>query len=69
MAFWKNRHFRTLLLAVLATVTFVGGAILSFDVDPKELLEFFLLSLLMVGVMALAATLLVALLRAINKRR
>ena len=55
MAGAYRRHLRTIILAVLATVAFVAAAILSFDVQPQELLTFFLASvLLLVIVIALA---------------
>jgi NADH:ubiquinone oxidoreductase subunit K len=51
MKFYKNRSFRTLLLAVVAALTFVGCAIFMFDVDPKLMLEFFILSVVGLGLL------------------
>lgn len=55
VAFYKKRGFRTILLALFATVTFVGSAIYMFDVDPKVMLQFFLVSVLGLALLIFAA--------------
>ncbi|WP_101759379.1 alanine racemase [Oceanicoccus sp. KOV_DT_Chl] len=52
---YKNRSFRTIFLAIFATATFVGSAIWVFDVDPRLMLNFFLASLLGLGIIVMAA--------------
>ncbi|WP_339668329.1 hypothetical protein [Dasania marina] len=52
---FKSGHKRTMFLAILATLTFVGAAIFMFDVDKKELLEFFVVSVFGLGIVILAA--------------
>jgi hypothetical protein len=52
---YKNRSWRTVLLALLATVTFVGSAIFIFDVEAKLMLQLFLACLLGLGILILAA--------------
>ena len=54
-SFLKAGHKRTIILALLATFTFVGSAIFMFDVDKKELLEFFIASVVGLGIVMLAA--------------
>lgn len=54
---WKN--LRTIILAVTATATFVGAAIFSFDVDPQELWDYFVLSALMLVAVMVSAFVLV----------
>lgn len=46
---------RTVFLAVVATATFVGSAILVFDVEWQVMLRFFLASLLGLAIVMLAA--------------
>lgn len=58
--FYRNRSLRTVFLAVIATATFVGSAILIFDVDWRLMLNFFLASLLGLGVLMAAALVVVA---------
>ncbi len=59
MVFFKNRkknsQLRTVFLALLATFTFVGAAILVFDVEPVLMLQIFLASLLCLVVIIAAA--------------
>lgn len=55
MAWYKKRSLRTVFLALFATATFVGAALFSFDVDPKLMLQFFILSLLGLGAVIVAA--------------
>lgn len=52
---YKSRALRTVLLALTATATFVGAAILVFDVDWRVMLNFFLASLLGLALLMLAA--------------
>lgn len=51
----KNRYSRTIFLALFATATFVISAIVIFDVEPAIMWEFFLASLLGLGVLMVAA--------------
>jgi hypothetical protein len=51
----KNPYFRTIFLAILATVTFVGSAIFIFEVDPVEMWEFFQLSVFVLGIVIFLA--------------
>ncbi|MGK0440447.1 MAG: hypothetical protein ACJA0N_000236 [Pseudohongiellaceae bacterium] len=51
----KAGHKRTLFLAILATVTFVGSAIFMFDVEKQELLKFFVISIVALVVVIIAA--------------
>ena len=51
----KNRSLRTILLAVFATLTFVGSAIFVFDVEPLLMLQLLGVSLLGVVLMIAAA--------------
>ena len=67
--FYKNRSFRTIFLAVFATLTFVGSAIFVFDVEPKLMLQFLAVSLLGVILMILAALAFTALRIAIRRWR
>ena len=55
MKLYKSSHSRTIFLAVLATLTFVGAAIFMFDVEPGVMLSFFLVSLLGLGIVIGAA--------------
>lgn len=57
---YKNRHLRTIILAFTATATFVGSAILVFDVDWRLMANFFLACLLGLGAVMLAALLFTA---------
>ena len=52
---FKTSHKRTVFLALLATVTFVGAAILIFDVDKSVMLEFFIVSVVGLVIIILAA--------------
>ena len=52
---FKNRGLRTVFLALFATLTFVGSAIFIFDVEPQVMWHFFLVSLLGVGLVIVAA--------------
>lgn len=52
---YKNRSLRTVFLALFATACFVGSAIWVFDVEPSLMLNFFLASLMGLGVIILAA--------------
>ena len=61
MAVYKNRSLRTVLLALFATATFVGSAIFVFDVAPRLMLQFFLVSVLGLGLIIIAALLATAL--------
>lgn len=51
----KYRHIRTPILAVFACITFVAAAILSFDVDPDELIEFLIASVIGLFIIITAA--------------
>lgn len=53
--FFKTSHKRTLFLAILATVTFVASAIYMFDVDKGDLLEFFVISVVGLFILIIAA--------------
>ncbi|CAA0078733.1 hypothetical protein [Zhongshania aliphaticivorans] len=53
------KHYRTPVLAVLATVMLVCSAVWSFDVPWREIAEYFLLCVLGVGFLALLAAALV----------
>jgi hypothetical protein len=55
MTWYKNRSLRTIMLALFATATFVGSAIFIFDVEPKIMLNFLLVSLLGLALLILAA--------------
>lgn len=55
MSFYKKRGFRTLLLALFATATFVGSAIFMFDVDARVMLQLFLVSVVGLVLLMLAA--------------
>ena len=57
MSFYKR--YRTLMLAIIAALTFAYAAVFIFDVDPAEIGNYFLLSLLGVLILATAAFLLV----------
>ena len=52
---YKNRSFRTIFLAIFATLTFVGSAIFIFDVEAKLMLQFLGVSLLGLVTMIIAA--------------
>ncbi len=67
MQFYKNRSVRTVLLALFATATFVGSAIFIFDVEPGVMLQFFVVSMLGLGLIICCA-LLVTGLRVLIKR-
>lgn len=51
----KNRYFRTIFLALFATVTFVVSAIVIFEVEPSVMWEFFLASVLGLGILIVAS--------------
>jgi len=53
--FYKNRSLRTIFLAIFATLTFVGSAILVFDVEPQLMMQFLGASLLGVVLIIVAA--------------
>lgn len=67
MKLYRNRSLRTILLALVATATFVGAAIFVFDVEPGLMLQFFVVSLLGL-VLLIAAALLFTGLRILLKR-
>lgn len=57
---YKSRQLRTVILALTATATFVGSAILVFDVDWRVMANFFLvclagLAVVMVGALVFTA--------------
>ncbi|MEE8056863.1 MAG: hypothetical protein V3T17_03360 [Pseudomonadales bacterium] len=52
---YKNQSLRTIFLALLATITFVGSAIFIFAVEPNVMLQFFLVSLFGLGLLIVAA--------------
>lgn len=55
LKFYRNQYFRTIFLAVVATATFVGSAIFVFDVESKNMLEFFIASVIgVLGIIVLA---------------
>ena len=54
---FKTSQARTIILALLATATFVGSAIFMFDVQPQVMLSFFLVSLLGLTIVISAALL------------
>lgn len=64
---YKNRSLRTIFLALTATATFVGSAILIFDVDYRVMLELFLTSILGLGIL-MALALVVAGIRILIRR-
>ncbi|WP_240554845.1 hypothetical protein [Oceanicoccus sagamiensis] len=64
---YKNRSFRTIFLALFATLTFVGSAIFIFDVEARLMLQFLAVSLLGVVLMILAALAFTALRIAIRR--
>ncbi len=62
----RLRFYKTLTLAIVATATLAGGAIYSWDVEPEEMLNFFVMSLTLLGilmVLGLAAAGLMVLIR------
>ena len=61
LSIFKSGHKRIIFVALLAAFTFVGAAIFLFDVDKKELFEFFVVSVFGLGLIILAALLLTAL--------
>ncbi len=61
MARKNRRYLRTLLLGIAAMGTLVWAAIEQFDIPPEEMLELFLASLLVLGVVIVAAAVVVAL--------
>ncbi|ARN76495.1 hypothetical protein BST96_18460 [Oceanicoccus sagamiensis] len=67
MKLYKNRSFRTIFLALFATLTFVGSAIFIFDVEARLMLQFLAVSLLGVVLMILAALAFTALRIAIRR--
>lgn len=67
MKFYKKRGFRTVLLALFATLVFVGSAIYMFDVEPRLMLQFFLASLLGLALLMAAALVFTALRIAIKR--
>ena len=64
---YKNRSLRTVFLALFATLTFVASAIFIFDVEPAVMLQFFVASLLGLGLL-IAAALVFTVLRVAFKR-
>ncbi|MEH6557141.1 MAG: hypothetical protein V7459_14365 [Oceanicoccus sp.] len=67
MKFYKKSSFRTVLLALFATATFVGSAIFIFDVDAIIMLQFFLASIICL-VLIIGAALVFSVLRILLKR-
>lgn len=63
----KTNHKRTLFLAVLATVCFVVAAIRMFEVEPAELLEFFLAAVVCLLIIIVAAFLMSLLVRTLRR--
>lgn len=55
MKFYKKSSFRTVFLALFATLTFVGSAIFIFDVDAIIMLQFFLASIICLALVVTAA--------------
>ncbi len=55
----KRRHLRTVFLALFAAMTFAWAAINVWDVSAEVMLEFFTMSVLLVGVLMLMAVMLV----------
>ena len=62
---WKN--LRTLVVALTATGCFVGAAIFSFDVNPRELWEYFTLSVMMLGFVVASAFVVVMLINLLRR--
>lgn len=58
---YKNRSLRTILLALFATITFVGSAIFIFEVEPMVMFRFFIISVGGTSIMILAALIFTAL--------
>ncbi len=56
------RRYRTIILGSVATLLLLAAAVFSFDVDWREIAAFLGYSLLLLGVVILAAALLVGLL-------
>lgn len=57
------KRYRTPVLAVLATLMLVSSAIWSFDIPWQEVAQYFVICLLGVAVIALAAAALVAVIK------
>ena len=63
----KTRHARTIFLAIVATMTFVGAAIMVFDVEPGLMLRYFLASVFGLMLIVAAAALAVAAVKLVRR--
>lgn len=63
------RFAKTLILAIVATATLAGGAIYSWDVEPEEMLSFFLMSLTLLAAVMVLGFLFAGLMVLIRKMR
>lgn len=52
---FKSSSKRTMFLALFATATFIGSAIFMFDVEKELLLEFFIVSVVCLVIVIVAA--------------
>lgn len=62
----RRKHWRTIILALLACATFAWSAVYHFDVEPAVLLDILLMSLSVVG-LAMLAAIVVVVIRALFK--
>lgn len=60
------KRYRTPVLAVLATLMLVGSAVWSFDIPWQVIAEYFVICMLGVAVIAVAAGVLVAIIKALR---
>lgn len=51
----KNRSLRTVFLAVFAALAFTASAIFSFDIEPRVMLHFFIVSVMGLGILIFLA--------------
>ena len=63
------RLAKTLILAVVATVVLVGSAIKTWDADPQEQWEFFLLCLILLAATALLGAVMAAIIVLLRRMR
>lgn len=66
--FKQYRRQRTLILAIVATATFVSAAIFSFGVEPQVMVEIFTYSLVVLFIVISAALLVVLLWQKVLKK-
>ena len=64
---FKTSHKRTVFLAILAAMTFVGSAIFMFDVEKELIAEFFVVSVVGLLVIILLALLLTVIRLAVRR--